>query len=240
MMIPPNIKLGSNRPDWKNFKFMNQGFTMSSGKKFQGAVYVHGYFAKEATQNMFYQKGYEVVDDIVLSDIVVLLGGDDINPAIYGEKPAGAIGFRDERDADDIATIKAAGNRFKVGICRGAQLLNCVPNNGKLWQDVDRHEYGDHSVTDLVTGLGYIVNSIHHQQMIPGPQGEIIAYTNLCGTKFGYKKDWHSDRDGDDRDVEAVFYPDTKSLCVQWHPEFKGADSEKYFFELMDRYYHAA
>lgn len=230
-----NKKLGHNGPSWANFKYTGQDYM------FKGAVFIFGTFAKEATETMFYKRGYEIVDHLDLADIVVLLGGADITPGIYGEKPAGAIGFNEKADKIDMDIIQKASKHFKVGICRGAQLLNCYPNNGKLWQDIDKHEYGDHSVTDFVTSKSYIVNSLHHQQMVPGPKGEVIAGTNLARVKEGWNKKWHVDgTNSPDLDVEAVFYPDTKSLCVQWHPEFLNADSEPYFFELLDRYFQAA
>lgn len=211
-------------------------------RDFKGAVFVQGAFANQTTANMFYRRGYEIVDTIDLADIVVWTGGQDINPHIYGEKPSGAVGWSERRDADDIAAVEKAGNRFKIGLCRGAQLLNCLPNNGSLWQHVDRHSGMDHSVRDLVTGKAYTVNSLHHQQMRPTDKAEIIAVTNLASIKEGYNKKWHCDNNTPDDDIEALFYPDTKSLCLQWHPEFSrpGEDAHDYLFELLDRYYHAA
>lgn len=213
-----------------------------SSKSYRGSVYVHGPWADMAMKNIFYKRGYEIVDKVEFSDIVVWTGGADINPALYGEKPAGAVGWNDKRDESDVKMITEAGNRFKVGICRGAQLLNCVLNGGTLWQDMDQHGWGSHSVTDLITGQGRTVNSVHHQQMIPNKHGEIIAVTNLATFKDGYNTMWSRQAPGvkEDDDVEAVWYNSTKSLCIQWHPEYGHADSESYFFELMDRYYHAA
>ncbi len=41
----------------------------------------------------------------------------------------------------------------------------------------------------------------------------------------------------EERDIEAVWYPKTKSLCVQFHPEFGHGPTTKYFFGLMDKFY---
>lgn len=212
---------------------------------FKGAVFVQGAFANEITKGMFYNQGYEITEDIEMADIVVWTGGADINPKIYGEspsKPFGAGGWNDFRDQDDLRAIEKAKELFKVGICRGAQLLNCVPNGGSLWQDVDRHNGGDHSVLDLITKKGYIVNSLHHQQMRPTDKAEIIAVTKLSRVKQRHGHAWHVDNNEDDPDIEALWYPETKSLCLQWHPEFSrpGEDSHDYLFNLLNRYYHAA
>ncbi|MNY79889.1 hypothetical protein D3C86_2207250 [compost metagenome] len=40
----------------------------------------------------------------------------------------------------------------------------------------------------------------------------------------------------DEPDTEVVYYPDTKSLCFQPHPEFFRADHEcfKYYFDCIE------
>jgi len=209
---------------------------------FKGAVFVQGAFANEITKKMFYNQGYEITEDIDLADIVVWTGGADINPEIYGERPSGACGWNDLRDKADLKAIERAKNQFKIGICRGAQLLNCVPNGGKLWQDIDRHAGSDHSILDVITKKGLIVNSLHHQQMRPTSKAEIIAYTKIARVKESQDDQWHCDNNKEDLDIEALWYPETKSLCLQWHPEFSrpGEDSHDYLFNLIDRYYHAA
>lgn len=209
---------------------------------YKGAVFVQGDFANAATKKIFYKQGYEIVDDLDLADIVVWTGGEDINPKIYNEVPAGAQDWNNFRDDADLQAIRKAKNQFKVGICRGAQLLNCVPNGGKLWQDVDKHGGYDHSVVDLITKKAYTINSLHHQQMIPTEKAEVIAVTRLSTYKKAQGRVWEFGKDSNDADVEALWYPETKSLCVQWHPEFSrpGDDSHDYLFNLLDRYYHAA
>jgi putative glutamine amidotransferase len=207
-------------------------------RPFKGAVYLQGSCFYQGAVRLWENAGYELVRDIESSDIVCWLGGADINPAIYGERPAGASYFSSEQDAEDIAAVKKAGNRFKVGICRGAQLLNCYPNGGSLWQHIDRHG-GHHKVTDVLTEAEYEVNSIHHQQMLPTDDGEILAFANEATYKKREGREWRRG-DSTDPDIEAVWYEKTKSLLVQWHPEVGGADSVSYFNNLMERYYLAA
>lgn len=208
-------------------------------KPFKGAVYLQGNCFYSGAVKLFETGGYELVRDIRDADIVCWLGGADINPQLYGEKPCGAHFWDEAQDADDLAALDKAGDRFKIGICRGAQLLNCIPNKGSLWQDVNKHTGGFHPVTDVITGSGYLVNSIHHQQLILADDAELIAYANESTRKESEKRTWHVG-DKDEKDVEAAWYEKTKSLCVQWHPEVGGRDSSSYFFDLVNRYYHAA
>lgn len=207
-------------------------------KPFKGAVYLQGNCFYTYAVNLWKSAGYELVKDIGDSDIVCWLGGADINPAIYGEKPNGTHGWSSSQDQDDIDAIKKAGNRFKVGICRGAQLLNCYPNGGSLWQNVNHHG-GHHKIVDVLSEAEYEVNSIHHQQMRPADDAEIIAFANVATFKEGEHSTWRKG-DSTDPDIEAVWYDKTKSLCVQWHPEVGGADSVTYFHNLMERYFLAS
>ena len=211
-------------------------------RKSKGAVFVQGLFANSQTRRLYERNGYSIVERLEDSDIVVWTGGSDINPALYNEKPAGAGGWSTTRDKEDVEAVKASGDRFKVGICRGAQLLNVIPNGGTLWQDVDKHTHGGHSIQDKITGETVFVNSMHHQALRLTDKAELVAFTNLSTTKYGYDRSWHCDEGPEEVDVEAAWYPDTKSLCLQWHPEFAYPESsnEKYTMALMERYYLAA
>ena len=191
--------------------------------------------------------GYDLVKSVEEADIVCWLGGEDINPKIYGEKPAGAYGWSDARDLEDFNIFQQAGRRFKIGICRGAQFLNCVPpNNGRLWQDVDMHNGHDHPVTDYITGEELMVNSLHHQQLRLSNKGELVAGCNLSREKNAYSAYWsfsdiESGKSEEDVDVEVAWYPGSRSLCFQPHPEFDPeGPTGKYFESLLNRYYHAA
>lgn len=210
----------------------------STEKPFKGAVFLQGNCFYSSARSLWLDAGYELAKDIESSDIVCWLGGADINPAIYGEKPNGTHGWNEGQDKSDIEAVKKAGDRFKVGICRGAQLLNCYPNGGSLWQHTDRHG-GHHKIVDVVSEHEYVVNSIHHQQMRPSDDGEIVAFANASTYKEAENETWHKG-DTVNPDVEAVYYDKTKSLLVQWHPEVGGADSVTYFHNLMERFYLAA
>ncbi len=71
---------------------------------------------------------------------LLLTGGPDVDPALYGETPAGAAGVDPARDQLELAAWRAAKDRSVpvLGICRGLQAIN-VFAGGKLLQDVPSH-----------------------------------------------------------------------------------------------------
>ncbi|KKN28198.1 hypothetical protein LCGC14_0856990, partial [marine sediment metagenome] len=69
-------------------------------------------------------------------DILILDGGEDVNPSMYGQKNISSH-FSDARDAAEFALLRYFSNFGKrmSGICRGHQLLN-VYFGGSLIQDI--------------------------------------------------------------------------------------------------------
>ncbi len=69
-------------------------------------------------------------------DILILDGGEDVNPNMYGQKNTHSS-FNDARDAAEFALIRHFSNygRRMSGVCRGHQLLN-VYYGGSLIQDI--------------------------------------------------------------------------------------------------------
>src|SRR4051794_11687762 len=86
----------------------------------------------------------EVLD---LLDALVVAGGSDIDPAVYGAEPhPKTVGVVPERDRFEIALSRRALQRDMpyLGICRGMQLLN-VARGGTLVQDLpESHGHDEH------------------------------------------------------------------------------------------------
>lgn len=162
-------------------------------------------------------------------DGVVVTGGQDVGPALYGEKDPSAIGLCGElcpeRDAMEALLVPelVARDVPTLGICRGIQVINAVLG-GTLWQDVPRQRpsavehhgkppYDEpvHTVEVLsgtplssCVGAGELpVNSYHHQALrdvAPGLTAMAMAADGV---------------------VEAVWRPASRFFwAVQWHPEF--------------------
>ena len=81
----------------------------------------------------------EVYEDIVKRlDVLLLTGGEDVEPSRYGAEKSPACGTVNKpRDAFEFALLDAArARRLPIfGICRGVQMLN-VYFGGTLWQDL--------------------------------------------------------------------------------------------------------
>lgn len=212
----------------------------------KASVFVKGPDFKDQTEHMFLVDGYDkykIVNSINQADIVVLTGGNDICPALYGEKAIQGVTFGD-RDISDLQVLHVAWkkNKFLVGICRGGQLLNCVPNGGKLWQDVDGHEGPSHAIYDMIGEKWLTCNSSHHQQMIPTKEAQIVAWSMQCSVKESDGHLWTAPKEfkdwvESDKDIEALWYEKTRSLCFQPHPEWAHKETTLYFFRLMNEFY---
>jgi putative glutamine amidotransferase len=159
-------------------------------------------------------------------DGVLLSGGVDVDPALYGQAAHPKLGRVNRRRDDFELALTAQALRRDVpilAICRGHQVLN-VATGGTLVQDIAstiegamKHEgkgprsRHSHRV-ELAAGsrlrgiLGQEsvpVNSIHHQAV--ERLGEGLVATALCT---------------EDRIVEGLEMPGRRFVVgVQWHPE---------------------
>jgi putative glutamine amidotransferase len=162
-------------------------------------------------------------------DGLLLAGGDDVNPARYGQTVHAKTEPPDDRRDQveiDLALSAVAEKKPLLAICRGMQVLN-VAFGGTLTQDIadlvpnaldHTLNYEDyqlrstiaHSVDILpntrlasITGNSAQVNSFHHQAIAQIGEG------------------LHSAAYASDGIVEALEggHPDQFLLAVQWHPE---------------------
>jgi putative glutamine amidotransferase len=167
----------------------------------------------------------EAEETVAVLDGVVIAGGGDIDPAIYGaaRHPETNVNAPD-RDAWELAVADAA-IRMGVpllGICRGMQVLN-VACGGTLHQHVPDlvghethsglpHGYGQHqvrvtsgtTVQSILPGGEYFGVPTHHHQAVNQLGEGLIAVG------------W-----ADDGIIEAVesASPGEFLVGVQWHPE---------------------
>ena len=210
-------------------------------------IYVESTNSDVMVKRLFDEIG-ELTLDYDVADIIVFTGGSDISPSLYGEVTLEKTQVNITRDAYEVSLYHRMLRQTKrriafVGICRGGQLLN-VMNGGKLWQDVEGHK-STHSVIDLTTNKVVRVNSYHHQMMRPPKASQNIPHAVLAEAcddkgvkfdktqKFGPEKS--NDLTHDGRDVEAVWYPTTRSLCFQPHPEYQGfVQCVELFKQYMD------
>src|SRR4051795_1219217 len=152
-------------------------------------------------------------------DGLLVSGGPDLDPAIYGQAPHPSLGPDVDRVADEYeqALLRAAAERDLplLGICRGLQALN-VSRGGTLHQDIPDHVQTrdafepEHIVAVERSSLlgwltdrdGLAVNSFHHQAADRLGAGLEVAARAPDGT------------------VEALWDPAASfTLGVQWHAE---------------------
>ncbi len=156
-------------------------------------------------------------------DGLLLSGGGDVDPAIYGETAVPEVDQVDVgRDRFEMALVRAALDRGMpvLGVCRGHQVLN-VALGGRLIQHVphltevshqEKGRAGDliHTVqvdpgslvAELLGGELVGVNTLHHQAVDRLGSGLVATA-------------WSSD----DGIVEGLEHGDRRMLGVQWHPE---------------------
>lgn len=117
------------------------------------------------------------------------------------------------------------------------QWLNCL-SGGSMWQDINNH-HGHHPTRDVRTGEVVVTNSIHHQLMRPSKEGELLAVcdqqriTRAIDDSGTYAREEIPDF----QEVEAVWYPHTKALCFQGHPEYGHEPTTQYFMKLFREKY---
>lgn len=149
-------------------------------------------------------------------DGILLPGGGDAEPSLYGQENAGSKNIDSTRDKEELAVISLAMCRNKpiLGICRGHQMIN-VALGGTLIQHLpttSRHSSGGDDDTIHPThasgylaalyGESFLVNSSHHQAIDRLGKG-------LCAIQWS----------DDDNIIEGIVHTSLPILGVQWHPE---------------------
>lgn len=169
-------------------------------------------------------------------DGIVLAGGFDCDPSLYGEERHESVETMDKRrEGNDFTLAKVARERGipTLGICLGLQMMN-VAAGGTLMQDINSameteiehasepEDRGRHDViieqgTQLATILRdreLNVNSSHHQAIKDVGNGLRITAHAPDGVVEGLE------------DPSLPFY-----VGVQWHPEdMPGEDSASKLF----------
>lgn len=158
-------------------------------------------------------------------DGLLLSGGVDVDPALYGEMVVNSTVEVDSiRDSAELPMVRDAMNKGLpvLAICRGIQTMN-VALGGSLYQDLPSQrpstichrqpgsrDVTTHSVsleagarlTDICGSREFAVNSFHHQAIRDTAPGLIVT------------------AHAEDGVIEAVELPGERFVIgVQWHPE---------------------
>jgi gamma-glutamyl-gamma-aminobutyrate hydrolase PuuD len=180
-------------------------------------------------------------DSVKDADIVVFIGGSDINPSLYNERCLSLTHFNTERDLFEIEIYNEAKALGKTifGICRGAQFIHAM-NGGTLWQDVNWHGGISHSIVDIDDDVKLIANSIHHQMLRLNDEIVVAAVCEKqVATRFeaeglSINLTKNGSNASDEIEIEAGFYEKDRSFFVQGHPE---VGSDEYRSWTMNKLY---
>jgi putative glutamine amidotransferase len=177
---------------------------------------------------------------------LLLTGGEDIDPALFGAARHPATGpANDKRDQIELALAREAARRKMptLAICRGVQVLN-VALGGTLVQDIpsevgkslDHDAEGARSqrvhgvavssgsrLSEIVNAAEINTNSFHHQSVDRLGEGLRITARSPDGV------------------VEAVECADRAwwAIGVQWHPEELTGTPEDWDRKLFEAFAHA-
>lgn len=186
---------------------------------------------------------YDMCDGILVS------GGNDPDPKIYGEDPLPlVVNFSRRRDEHELKLISWAlvDNKPILGICRGMQLIN-IHLGGDLFQDIQSQIGGsiDHRASSeqkTLTDLG------HTLKIKPDSKFAKIAGKNKIGANAHHHQAIRNLGEGlvatawaEDGIIEAIEIPDkTFVIAVQPHPESLENSVEPRWAKLFSAFVEAS
>lgn len=202
------------------------------GKHIINTPYIHAVASADGTPLLLPVTGDPSAAEayIELLDGLLIPGGADITPTLYGEDPVPQVTYLlEDQDRLELSLIRLASERQIpiFGICRGIQLLN-VAFGGTLYQDLPSQYPGcighsqDVSTRSQLTHRAQLVSGSLMEQLL-GPEPLFVNsyhHQALKETAPGFTVSARAS----DGVVEAIEDAARRIYAVQWHPE-----------ELVDR-----
>lgn len=200
-------------------------------------------------------RNYVLVSNIEDADLVVLTGGADVDPSLYGAEKHPTTYSAPARDREEIEELKKVRpDQLVYGCCRGSQLSSIV-NGGLLVQNVSNHALGQgHEIAptkaakkyNAIDQDVYMITSTHHQMQYPFnlPSSDY----DILFTAYPSRSDFYQGDLIDPTPIRKIGEPEIvlyhrkgfpRYLAVQGHPEMI-PDSpvsrmiENLIYELLD------
>jgi putative glutamine amidotransferase len=177
-------------------------------------------------------------------DGLLLAGGADLDPALYGEAPHPSVAVEGPRDDLELAAWSIARQRGVpvFGVCRGFQAIN-VFSGGALLQHLTGHDSPTDAPRahplrlDPTSRLAAIlgegdpmlrteVNSYHHQAVRPGDLAPGLVASATAPHDEGDLVEALEASDRDDWLVGVQFHPE--------RPEFTGPEFDRLWRAFVD------
>ncbi|MFM2476981.1 gamma-glutamyl-gamma-aminobutyrate hydrolase family protein [Celerinatantimonas sp. MCCC 1A17872] len=154
-------------------------------------------------------------------DALIISGGDDIHPSLYGEQEMPKAKYDQPRDELEIHYIRYALERHlpMLGICRGYQLLNVVCG-GTLYDDIrPMRQKTSNFNTILPRKTAYLAKPSQLYQLMNQPKIQInsLHHQAICqvAPEFSIAA---TDKD---KFIQAIEHMNHHTMLgVQWHPEY--------------------
>lgn len=177
-------------------------------------------------------------------DAVVLSGGSDVDPALYGHENTASYKPNRSADESDIAVACAAldADMPMLAICRGQQILNVACGgtlNQHIWGTSDQHPDPRRTEDRLANADA----ALAHRHPVHCGAGSIVA--DIFGSEAIDTNSLHHqsvDQVGDklsvvgttpDGVIEAIEHDSGRALGVQWHPERLGDEGHGALFDWL-------
>ena len=183
---------------------------------------------------------------------LLLTGGDDVAPSLYGELPHESVHtIEPDRDEFEIALVQEARHRHLpiLAICRGVQVLN-VACGGSLVQDIPSQvpgalEHKPGGSTREAFALAHEV-WVEKESLLGALMRDRLSGSDACEVNSRHHQAVKQPAAGfvvsataPDGVIEAIEDPSTYfCLGVQWHPENFWRTGE--FRPLFERFIEAA
>ena len=238
MMKKPLIGIAAN------LSYVDMGNRGSSARNYVGTTYVKSVEMAGGVPVILpnLQDAALLERQVEMLDGVILSGGADLDPRLYGEQPIDELGFVnlevDQFYLDLIHTCEKLGKPV-LGICKGCQAVN-VAYGGTLYQDLKaqgatkfKHvgdapgRYPCHmaKISEESKFLSFLpqqvdVNSFHHQAVKQVADGFTVAATAHDGV------------------IEAIERMEpTPVIGIQWHPEAMTAGGHEQMKSLFEHFF---
>lgn len=171
----------------------------------------------------------------------LITGGQDVDPAIYGETPIPQMGeictVLDQMERQVLEYV-IKEDKAVLGICRGIQYLNAMLG-GSLYQDlnVQHPSKTEHHMEPPYDRV------IHQVQIIDGtPLHQLLQVTELGVNSYHHQAvktlapSLTVMAESEDGLVEAVYMPKKNYVwAVQWHPELS-YQTDKYSRKIFESF----